>query len=92
MGLVDIFITQIGDPLRLILLAGVVALQPRLADRLGKIPTLAAGLVLVALLIPLLLPNDNVWFLVAAAIGVVTNAILMGLLLGIWALVRRFRH
>lgn len=92
MGLVDIFITQIGDPLRLILLAGVIALQPRLADRLGKIPTLAAGLVLVALLIPLLLPNGNVWFLVAAAIGLVTNAILMGLLLGIWALVRRFRH
>ena len=92
MGPVDIFITQIGDPLRVVLLAAVIALQPRLEGRLGKIPTLAAGLVLVALLIPLLLPNGNVWFLVAAAIGLVTNAILMGLLLGIWALVRRFRH
>ena len=92
MGLVDIFITQIGDPLRVILLAAVIALQPRLEDRLGKIPTLAAGLVLVALLIPLLLPNGNVWFIVAALIGLVTNAIQMGVLLGIWTLVRRFKH
>ncbi|ETD80974.1 hypothetical protein ACTTAF_17035 [Rhodobacter capsulatus] len=92
MGLVDIFITQIGDPLRVILLAGVIALQPRLEGRLGRIPTLAAGLVLVALVIPLLFPNGNVWFLVAAAIGLVTNAIQMGVLLGIWTLVRRFKH
>jgi Na+(H+)/acetate symporter ActP len=48
--------------------------------------------VLVALVIPLLFPNGNVWFLVAAAIGLVTNAIQMGVLLGIWTLVRRFKH
>ena len=92
MGLVDLFITQIGDPLRIILLAVVIAAQPRLEDRLGKILTLAAGLVLVALLIPLVFPNGNVWFLVAAGIGLITNAIQMGVLLGIWTLVRRFKH
>lgn len=92
MGIVDIFVTQIGDLFRVVLMLAVLVTQIRTRALSGKRLPLALGTVLVAALIPVILPVANVGFFTAFAVGLVANALILAVLLGGWAVLRRFRH
>jgi len=81
---IDIFISQIGDLFRIVLLIGVLIAQIRAEAIIGRLAPLAGGLVLVAALVPLVLPAGNVGFFSAFFVGLVTNALILAVLYGGW--------
>jgi hypothetical protein len=93
MTLTELFQTQLADPFRIGLLIALIYTTARTVAVTGKVIPLLAGLVFVAVLIPATLtPVPGVTFGQAAGVGIVANAVILAVLLGGYALIRRFRR
>ena len=92
MTLTDILQSQLLDPLRLGLLAALVATMRRTWAETGVWIPLAAGAVFVAVMLPATIQTSlplPLWQM--AAIGLVANVILLGAGFLLWTLVQRWR-
>ncbi|NPD16410.1 hypothetical protein HOY34_14515 [Xinfangfangia sp. D13-10-4-6] len=88
----QIIVSQFAEPFRIVLLLGLVWTMMRTRAVSGTVIPLAAGVVFVAVLIPMTLTQDSpVPAQTQIGAGLVTNAILAGIILGIWELVTRLR-
>jgi hypothetical protein len=88
---VDLFIAQIADPFRIGLMVALLATQIRTEAVTGRVLPLALGVVFIAAMIPLTLPDAEVGFFPGFLAGVVTNAVVLGVLLAGWAVIGRLR-
>jgi hypothetical protein len=92
MSMLDIFAAQALDPFRIGLLLALFATMLRTRPTTGTLLPLAAGAIFVAILIPSTLPSDQGEPLVTAVlIGILTNAIWLGLVFTGWILLERRR-
>jgi hypothetical protein len=87
----DVLLAQLADPFRIGLIIALVVTMLRTAAVTGRLVPLAAGVVFVAVIIPMTLQagQADVWR--AVAVGVVANVILLGVVLALWTLFRRLR-
>ena len=88
----DLLLAQLTDPFRIGLIIALVATMLRTAAVTGRLVPLAAGVVFVAVIIPMTLQagQGSVWQ--AVAVGIVANAVLLAVVLGAWTLFRRLRR
>jgi hypothetical protein len=92
MTLTDLFLSQVTDVFRIGLLIALVATAMRTAQAVGRMLPLAAGLVFVAVLIPLsIAPPAGVGLAMAIGCGLAANAAILAVLLAAQALFQRFR-
>lgn len=90
MTLSELFLSQIIDPFRIALLVGLFITMQRTRAVTGTMLPLAAGSAFVAIIIPTTLTlNTGAPILMQVAVGVVVNAVLLGVGLGIYALLVR---
>ena len=93
MTLTDLFLAQLADPFRIALLIGLLITTARTVDVTGKVIPLLAGMVFVAVLIPVTIaPVPGVPLAVAVAVGLAANAVILAVLLAGYALLRRARR
>ena len=87
----DLLLAQLIDPFRIGLIIALVATMLRTAAVTGRLVPLAAGVVFVAVIIPMTMQAGRgpVWQ--AVAVGIVANVIILAVVLGVWTLVRRLR-
>lgn len=92
----DLLVSQLSDPFRIGLVFFLFLTALRTRATMGLITPLALGLVFVAVLLPLTTGAaafpDNQARLVAIAWGLIANAIILGIVLGAWALWERIRR
>ncbi len=92
MTFIQIIVAQFQDPFRLFLLAGLVWTMMRTRAVSGTVIPLAAGVVFVAILIPLTLAQGNgIPVQTQILAGLVTNTVVIGIILGVWEAIRRAR-
>lgn len=93
MDWIDLMLRQLADPFRIGLIVALLVTAARTRNMTGTIVPLAAGIVFVAVIIPMTITppgaGQAAWQLIAA--GIVSNAILVALGLAGWTLVQRFR-
>lgn len=92
MDIGQIILTQLVDPFRIALLAGLVLTMMRTRAATGILLPLAAGVVFVAAIIPSTVGatgTEPFWRVFAT--GIVSNMVILGIILGIWEAVRRVR-
>lgn len=92
MPLIDILIGQLSDLFRIGLIIALVITTTRNAPVTGKIIPLIAGVVFVAVIIPVTnqtAPAAPLWPLIA--VGIAANLILLAAVLGLFALLQRVR-
>lgn len=92
MSLTDLLASQLAEPFRIALIIGLFITMLRTEAATGRLMPLAAGAVFVAVIIPVTLQTTQVlpmWQVVA--VGVVANAILIGVALALWSLYSRFK-
>jgi hypothetical protein len=87
----DLLLAQLADPFRIGLIIALVVTMLRTAAVTGRLVPLAAGVVFVAVIIPMTLQAGQADVSRAVAVGIVTNVILLGVVLGLWTLFRRLR-
>ena len=87
----DLLLTQLTDPFRIGLLVALFATMLRTRAATGTAIPLAAGVVFVAIIIPVTMSaaQGPLWQMVA--IGIVANAIILAVVMGLWTLIRRLR-
>jgi H+/gluconate symporter-like permease len=89
--LTDLIQSQLLDPFRIGLLAALVVTMLRTAQVTGRLIPLALGAVFVAVIIPSTNPPTNATLTNAVLAGLVSNAIILGIILALAAVVRRMR-
>ena len=90
MSLADLFLSQITDPFRIALLIGLVVTMARTQAVTGTILPLAAGLAFVAIIIPTTLTQGiDTPILHQVGLGVVTNALILAVILGVKTVLAR---
>jgi hypothetical protein len=86
MSLTDLFVSQIIDPFRIALLIGLVITMQRTRMVTGTLLPLAAGIAFVAIIIPTTLTQGiGAPMLHQVGMGVVSNALILAIILGIRA-------
>ena len=90
MNFVDIILSQLVDPFRIGLLIALMFTTARNVAATGTVVPLLAGIVFVAVMLPLILQTGSDAGL-RMAIGLVSNALIVAVLLGIKAVWDRFR-
>jgi hypothetical protein len=88
---IDLIQSQLMDPLRVGRNVGLVITMYRTARVTGQALPLAAGVLFVAVILPLTNPKPPVTLTDAVLAGVVSNLVLLGIVLGLATLWRRFR-
>lgn len=89
----QIIMAQFADPFRIILLVGLVWTMMRTRASSGTVIPLAAGIVFVAVLIPMTLTAQGETPVQRQILaGLVTNTVITGIILGIWEAVNRARR
>lgn len=91
MDLSNLILQQLADPFRIGLMVALVITMLRTQATTGVWLPLAAGVVFVAVIIPsTMLPalTQPLWQIVA--VGIVANAIILAVILGLWTLYQRF--
>lgn len=84
MNLTDLFLSQITDPFRIALLIGLVLTMLRTRAVTGTLLPLAAGIAFVAIIIPTTLTQGmDAPILHQVGLGVVTNAVILGVILAV---------
>lgn len=89
--MIDLIQSQLMDPLRAGLILGLVITMYRTARVTGQALPLAAGVLFVAVILPLTNPKPPVTLTDAVLAGVVSNLVLLAIVLGFATLWRRFR-
>lgn len=87
----DLIIAQATDVFRIGLLIALIATMLRTQNQSGRVVPLLAGIVFVAILIPLTVSTHPAPFWQQIATGIVVNAVYVMIGLGLWSLVRRGR-
>jgi hypothetical protein len=93
MPLTDILSTQLTDLFRIGLIVALVYTTLRNAAITGQILPLACGVLFVAVIIPATMQTSSaepLWRLVS--VGVVANAIILAVVLGLWTAYLRLRR
>ncbi|MBJ2153625.1 hypothetical protein [Paracoccus sp. IB05] len=89
----QIIVSQFADPFRIILLIGLVWTMMRTRAASGTLIPLGAGIVFVAVLIPMTLTAaSEIPVRDQILAGLVTNTVITGIVLGIWEAVNRARR
>ena len=89
--MMDLIQSQLLDPLRAGLIIGLVITMLRTARVTGQTVPLLAGVLFVAVILPLTNPKPPVTLTEAVLAGLVSNLVLLGIVLGLATLWRRFR-
>ncbi len=87
-GLIE---TQLLDPLRIGLIVGLVITMLRTRAATGTVLPLVAGVVFVAVLLPLTNAPVGVSLMQAVLAGIVSNAVILGIVLALAQLIRRLK-
>ena len=93
MDLSNLILSQLADPFRIGLLVALVITMLRTEAVTGIWVPLAAGLLFVAVIIPsttLTALTQPLWQIVA--VGLVSNAIILVVILGVWTTYQRLRR
>lgn len=93
MDLSNLILSQLADPFRIGLMVALVITMLRTQGVTGVLVPLAAGVLFVAVVIPSTTLNvlaQPLWQIVA--VGLVSNAIILAVILGVWAVYQRFRR
>lgn len=92
MGLMDIFAEQIRDPFRIGLLIALVATMKRTQAATGTWVPLAAGVLFVAVIIPMTLaPPGDGSMVTVVGVGLLANLVLLAVILAALRLWQRLR-
>ena len=93
MTLTQILAGQILDPFRIALIIGLVITMLRTRATTGTVVPLAAGIVFVAAMLPMTMGRaDGVPTSTAIGLGLVSNTILLGIVLGAWGVWQKLRR
>lgn len=87
----DLIQSQLLDPFRIGLLVALVVTMLRTAQVTGRVIPLALGAVFVAVIIPATNPPAAATLTDAVLAGLVSNAIILGIILALAAVLRRMR-
>ncbi len=87
--MIDLLQSQLLDPFRIGLLIALVATMLRNAPVSGIIAPLAVGVVFVAVIIPVAMQGG--FDATRVGVGIVANLIILAVIMGLWAGVRRLR-
>lgn len=88
MDYLDLFLRQLTDPFRIVLLLGLVITMRNTRATTGTVIPALAGIAFIAALIPMTLAKtEPFWPFVL--VGLAANAVILGLLLGVQALALR---
>ena len=93
MDLSNLILSQLSDPFRIGLMVALVITMQRTQGTTGVWVPLAAGVLFVAVIIPstmLTVLAQPLWQVVA--VGMVSNAIILAVILSAWAIYQRFRR
>ena len=93
MDLSNLILSQLSDPFRIGLMVALVITMRRTQGTTGVWVPLAAGVLFVAVIIPSTMLTALVqplWQVVA--VGMVSNAIILAAVLGVWAVYQRIRR
>jgi hypothetical protein len=88
----EIFLSQLADPFRWALIAGLVFTMIRTEAVTGRFIPLAAGIAFVAAIIPLTMGARGATVGQAIGVGVASNLVILAVVLGLWTLVQRLRR
>ena len=93
MAVTEIISQQIIDPFRIILMIALVMTMLRNRATTGVIVPLIAGAVFVAVLIPSTMAAQSPYpYSHLVGLGLVTNAIMLAVILGIWQLITKAKN
>jgi hypothetical protein len=87
----DLLIAQLTDPFRIGLLIALFATMLRTQAATGTVVPLAAGVVFVAVIIPVTATAGSAPFWQVVAVGIVANAVILAAVMGLWTLIARLR-
>lgn len=89
--MIDLIQSQLLDPLRLGLIVALVVTMFRTRAATGTVIPLAAGVVFVAVILPLTQGAGASGLTQAVAAGIVSNLIILGIVFALAMIVRRLR-
>lgn len=89
MDYIALLTLQLTDLFRIGLLAALFFTMERTRAQTGVLVPLVGGVVFVAVIIATTMPRAGVETWVAVATGVVANAVIVGVMWGIWSVVKR---
>ncbi len=88
----EIFLSQVVDPFRIGLVVALIATMLRTRAVTGQLVPLALGVAFIAIIIPMTLTSGSaVPFWMQVVTGLVTNALLLAVALGLYTLWQRLR-
>ena len=87
----DILLAHLTDPFRIGLIVALVFTMLRTAPVTGTWLPLAAGVVFVAVIIPTTMQAGQGPLWQAVAVGILSNAVILAVVMGLWTLYRRLR-
>lgn len=90
--IVDMLTSQLVDPFRIGLLIAMVYTAKNTAAQAGQLIPVLLGIVFVAVLIPMTLGSANADRTTAIGVGLLSNAIIVGIVWAIWEAVIRMRR
>jgi hypothetical protein len=88
---VDLIKMQLMDPLRIGLIVGLVITMIRTRAATGTMLPLAAGVVFVAVILPVTNAPVGVSLAQAVLAGIVSNVVILGIVLALAQVIRRLR-
>lgn len=89
--MIDILLAQLTDPFRIVLAVGLVLTMIRNRSVTGTVLPLAAGTLFIAIIIPTTLQRVTGGLSLHIGLGLVSTAIIVGVVLAIREAVLRFR-
>lgn len=90
--MIDLLQSQLTDLFRIGLIAALIATTLRTEGVTGRTIPLMAGVVFVAVIIPMTMQTGNdIPIMQRIGVGVVANLILLGVCWGIWQTIQRLR-
>jgi hypothetical protein len=87
----EMFLNQVLDPFRIGLLFFLVLTTLRTAHHTGMLAPLGLGMLFVAVLLPTSFAAPGLDWTTAVAVGIVSNAVILAVLLAGWRLAGRLR-
>lgn len=93
MTLSQLILSQLSDPFRIVLIIGLVYTMLRTRPVTGTLIPLLSGVAFVAIIIPVTLNQGSaepLWRAISA--GLLSNAVILGVVMGVWSLYDRARR
>jgi drug/metabolite transporter (DMT)-like permease len=90
--LTELVLSQLTDVFRIGLIIGLVFTMHRTAAVTGRVLPLAVGVLFLAVMLPVTMPNPSVRLVDAIVAGMVSNTIILAPVLGVAWLIARSRR